>query len=641
MKSSTFNTPSFQSTHGDVVAYTYSNNKSNEWGKVCVLVNASSTNDWPITLDGSGWTVVADGTTAGLKSLGTVSGNTYTVPANSACVLVQSSTFNNLKVSEKTFGTVTIKHIDDSGNVLKTSTAKYADGTTYRTYPDTTILYDYTLKDTQGVTSGTVTGGKNYNVTYVYSSSGIRSGYVTVNYVDENGESIKDTVSTKYREGDSYSVPFTSIQGYQLDTDKYPANTTGTFNGTNTTINFVYKALDSTSSVVHYYNSNNWSNVRCYAYTDGGEEPNGKWNNATVMTSEGNGWLKCTIPAPSSYVMFHTNSQQEPGANETGYLVSGEAWVQNKKLSFSSKVITSHIDAATGEKIADDEILIQSKVSSDDTYKTSPLSGRTDVIAPVNASGNLSSGIINVVYLYTSSERPSTAPSTVTPTTAPVTQPTEKILIGDVNLNGAIDIVDTTAVQKYIVKLITLSDKALIAAARCDADGENDIVSVKDATYIQMYVAKLDGHGNVGTYYEPEVTPTTAPVTEPATEKPTVAPTTVPATTAPVTEPTTTPSSTYTVKFTDSLNWDGTLYCYSWVEDGTSTKSWPGVAMTYLNTNDHGQKVYSVEVPNTVDYIIFTNGSSQTIDIGFDGTSLNYYTESQYDSKGHAYVGTW
>lgn len=554
-------------------------------------------------------------------------------------MLVQSSTFNNLKVSEKTFGTVTIKHIDDSGNVLKTSTAKYADGTTYRTYPDTTILYDYALKDTQGVTSGTVTGGKNYNVTYVYSSSGIRSGYVTVNYVDENGESIKDTVSTKYREGDSYSVPFTSIQGYQLDTDKYPANTTGTFNGTNTTINFVYKALDSTSSVVHYYNSNNWSNVRCYAYTDGGEEPNGKWNNATVMTSEGNGWLKCTIPASSSYVMFHTNSQQEPGANETGYLVSGEAWIQNKKLSFSSKVITSHIDAATGEKIADDEILIQSKVSSDDTYKTSPLSGRTDVIAPVNASGNLSSGIINVVYLYTSSERPSTAPSTVTPTTAPVTQPTEKILIGDVNLNGAINVLDATAVQKYIVKLITLSDKALIAAARCDA--EDDIVSVKDATYIQMYVTKLDGHGNVGTYYEPEVTPTTAPVTEPATEEPTVAPTTVPATTAPVTEPTTTPSSTYTVKFTDSLNWGGTLYCYSWAEDGTSTKSWPGVAMTYLNTNDHGQKVYSVEVPNTVNYIIFTNGSSQTIDIGFDGTSLNYYTKSQYDSQGHAYVGTW
>mgnify|MGYP000202408414 CR=1 FL=1 len=80
------------------------------------------------------------------------------------------------------------------------------------------------------------------------------------------------------------------------------------------------------------------------------------------------------------------------------------------------------------------------------------------------------------------------------------------------DLNGTIDIIDATAVQKYIVKLITLSDKALIAAARCDADGENDIISVKDATYIQMYAAKLDGHANVGTYYEPEVTPTTAPL---------------------------------------------------------------------------------------------------------------------------------
>ena len=677
MKSSTFNTPSFQSTYGDVVAYTYSNNKSNEWGKVCVLVNASSTNDWPITLDGSGWTVVADGTTAGLKSLGTVSGNTYTVPANSACVLVQSSTFDNLKVSEKTFGTVTIKHIDDSGKVLKTSTAKYADGTTYRTYPDTTILYDYTLKDTQGVTSGTVTGGKNYNVTYVYSSSGIRSGYVTVNYVDENGESIKDTVSTKYREGDSYSVPFTSIQGYQLDTDKYPANTTGTFNGTNTTVNFVYKALDNTSSVVHYYNSNNWSNVRCYAYTDGGEEPNGKWNNATVMTSEGNGWLKCTIPASSSYVMFHTGSQQEPGANETGYLVSGEAWIQNKKLSFSSKVITSHIDAATGEKIADDEILIQSKVSSSDTYKTSPLAGRSDYIASTNASGNLSSGIINVVYLYTSSVDPTVPPTTVTPTTAPVTepttaapttepvttepvtQPTEKILIGDANLDGKIDVVDATLLQKYIVRMTELSDNALLAAALCD--GEDDIVSVKDATCIQMYIALMADHGNVGKYYEvvppttvpvtepttepateePTETPTTAPVTEPTTEAPTTEPATEPVTEAPTTEPATEPVSTYTLKFTDSLSWGGTLYCYSWVDGDAPTKAWPGVAMTYVNTNDYGQRVYKVTVPSNVDYVIFTNGSGQTIDIPFDGSALNFYAKSSYDSLGHAEVGTW
>ena len=60
------------------------------------------------------------------------------------------------------------------------------------------------------------------------------------------------------------------------------------------------------------------------------------------MTSEGNGWLKCTIPAPSSYVMFQTNSQQEPGANETGYLVSGEAWIQKRNSALAEGYYKPH-----------------------------------------------------------------------------------------------------------------------------------------------------------------------------------------------------------------------------------------------------------------------------------------------------------
>lgn len=59
MHSGTFNTPSFQSNYGYVVAYTYSNNKSDEWGDVCVLVNSGS-QAYSITLNGSGWTVVAN-----------------------------------------------------------------------------------------------------------------------------------------------------------------------------------------------------------------------------------------------------------------------------------------------------------------------------------------------------------------------------------------------------------------------------------------------------------------------------------------------------------------------------------------------------------------------------------------------------
>ena len=134
------------------------------------------------------------------------------------------------------------------------------------------------------------------------------------------------------------------------------------------------------------------------------------------MTSEGNGWFVCTVPAISAYVMFHptSGSAQEPGSGEQGYPVAGEAWIQNKTVTFSSKVITSHIDVATGKKIADDVIDNQAKTTSASSYTTSALSGRTDVITPSNAQGKYSAGIVNVVYLYTSSQPITTAPPATT-----------------------------------------------------------------------------------------------------------------------------------------------------------------------------------------------------------------------------------
>ena len=147
--------PSFQSNYGDVVAYTYSNSKSGEWNKLAVLVNGGS-KAYDITLSGSNWVVVAaTDKGAGLTNLGTVSGNTYNIPAKGSAVLVDAASFNNLKVNEE-FGTLTINHVDDKGTVLKSQTAKYRAGSTYRAIPDSNLLYDYDLKDTQGATSGKV-----------------------------------------------------------------------------------------------------------------------------------------------------------------------------------------------------------------------------------------------------------------------------------------------------------------------------------------------------------------------------------------------------------------------------------------------------------------------------------------------------
>ncbi|MEE1319317.1 MAG: type I pullulanase, partial [Ruminococcus sp.] len=591
MKGSSFSTPTFQSNWGYVVAYTYSNSTAGEWGKVCVLVN-SGTQAYSIPLDGSGWTVVANDKTAGLTSLGTVSGNSYSVPAKSAAVLVQSSTFSNLQNTETEFGTLTVNHVDEEGNVLKTSTAKYREGSTYRALPDSTILFDHELSATEGTTSGTVVGGENYTVTYTYKSSGVESGYLTVEYVDQNGNALKDEVSYHLRAGDTYEVPFEEIQGYQLDTDNYPSDTYGTFTGSDKTITFKYKNLDTTSITVHYYNSNSWSTVRCYAYTDGGDQPNGEWASATKMTSEGSGWYTCTIPATSAYIMFHNGgSSQEPGQGESGYLATGEVWIQNKTITFGSKVITSHIDETTGQKIAEDVVDEQAKTTSANSYTTSPLAGRTDYIVAGVEKGNYSAGIVNVVYLYGSSGEPvTTEPTSTEPTTEPeTTEPTTtpivtKILIGDVDGNGVITIADATLVQKYAVQMVTFTDTQLIAGD-CDLDGR---VGIKDATLIQKYIVGFEDTESVGEYVGGEEPTTVEPTTEETTAEPTtVEPTTEPTTVPPTTEP---EPETYTVTFTNSLSWSGTIYCYYWSEGEDGEVSWPGTAMTYTETNDYGQK---------------------------------------------------
>ena len=538
--------PSFQSDYGDVVAYTYTNPQSDEWNKLAVLVNGGA-QAHTITLSDSNWIIVAESDKgAGLKNLGTVSGNTYSVPAKGSVILVDATSFYNLHVDEQ-FGNLTVKHVDEKGNVLKTQTAKYRAGSTYRAVPDAKILYDYNLKETQGTPTGTVEANGTYNVTFVYTNSGVGSGYVRVSYVDRSGKSLKESMSTRYKNGMPYSVSIPAIQGYQLDTTQVPANLSGTFNG-DVNIKLVYTPLEITQSVVHWKNTKNWSNVVCYAYYTAGDsvvEPNGSWSTAPFMSNDpsmGNGWLISTVQAPMARVMFHTYTEQEPAQGADGYLVSGEAWIDNAVLSFSSKLITSHIDLKTGRKIADDVVVNTEKVKSADTYTTQPLAGRTDVIVPHNATGNYSAGVINVVYLYgDSGEQPSTEP-TKEPTIEPV--PVQRILVGDVDFNTKINVVDATEIQKISAELLTADERTKAAA---DVDG-NGIVTVVDATLVQRYVAGLSETGNVGKYVDDPTQPTTPtqasePVTAvPTTVEPTAAtePTVKP--TEPITEPPTDPT---------------------------------------------------------------------------------------------------
>ena len=189
----------------------------------------------------------------------------------------------------------------------------------------------------------------------------------------------------------------------------------------------------------------------------------------------------------------------------------------------------------------------------------------------------------------------------------------DDILIGDANFDGTIDIKDATYLQMCLADDLIFDLDEEIAA---DCNGDNNLTIV-DVTMIQRWLAELLGFGKVNTlYYNGEGEPPT--------------------------QPTTVPSTTTTVTFTNSLGWSGTIRCYYWADDSNPV-SWPGTQMNvYQQTNEYGQTVYQLDIPENADYVIFNNNSSQTVDIKLsDYTSSRFYAISSTDSLGHYEVVAW
>lgn len=191
------------------------------------------------------------------------------------------------------------------------------------------------------------------------------------------------------------------------------------------------------------------------------------------------------------------------------------------------------------------------------------------------------------------------------------------MITGDTDGSGDITIMDATDIQRYLANQIDGSD-IYLEMADCD---RSEMVDIMDATYIQCHLAHTGKNGYVGDVIE------YIPPTEPETQPPTVAPTDAP--------------KVNSVTFTNSFSWGGTIYCYYWSDADTAMTSWPGVAMKNAGSNDFGEALYTLDLPQNVSYIIFTNGSTQTTDIAYSGGEVKYYPLSTTDSNGHNLVQTW
>lgn len=172
--------------------------------------------------------------------------------------------------------------------------------------------------------------------------------------------------------------------------------------------------------------------------------------------------------------------------------------------------------------------------------------------------------------------------------------------LGDVNRNGYIEINDATEIQKYLAGLDTLDLEQLRLS---DVDYSGD-VTIDDVTKIQYYLAEF-------------ITEFTKP------------------------EPTPEPEPTRKVLFSNSLRWEGTIYCYCWDDNGYKLANWPGTEMQYVGLNEYDEDQYSFVVPEEANYVIFSNGSVQTSRIPYDSNVTGYYAKSTTNARGQHDWDSW
>ena len=461
-------------------------------------------------------------------------------------------------ITRKDGGAVIVKG-SGSGEVSVENGGGYAKPGTY-----TDAVSGNTFTITSSTISGTI-GSSGIAVVYDAEPEG-PSASVTPGSTNYNTDELTLTLNCKNAKNAQYSIDdgafvnYTNGQKITIGTNlAYDTVTTVTVKAsdgktTSDPETYTYTKVDPNAvKVVAYDNSSTkWSKVNAYFWSDDNKETT-SWP-GKKMTDKGNNIFDIEVPDGAKYVIFNNGDSQ-----------------------------TDDLRIADGNKIYSNG----SWQNYSTVKPTQPTTAPSTTVRPTT-----------IATQPTTTQPATTQPATTQPsTTQPVTEPSNRILIGDVDLNGTFTVCDSTEVQRYIVNISTLSDEALIAA---DVD-KDSVISVKDATMIQAYIVKLIVENSYcGTYTE-----NVAPA-QPTTNV-----------TKPTTEPTSIQTKNY-VYFNNTENWS-TVNVYVWSSKGSTYMSWPGKAMESIGNN-----TYRFELPNGAEYAIFNNGSTQTDDLKIPDVNMIY-----------------
>ena len=231
------------------------------------------------------------------------------------------------------------------------------------------------------------------------------------------------------------------------------------------------------------------------------------------------------------------------------------------------------------------------------SYKDA-ITGNTFTVTKSQIKGSVGSSGVAVLYENNEAPKP--------------TDPPETYILGDVNASGKVDANDATLILRSAIDMITLTDKQNRAA---DVDGDG-YVTVIDATLIQRYLANKPVNYDIGKEKTVQPVQPTIPI---------VIPTTGPDPTEPD------PGQGGTIIFSNNKGFS-TVNIYYW-SDAEQPVEWPGVEMTSIGMNEYGEERFTFDLPAGMTNYIINDGSQQTVDIPFNGSTGVYMTDQ--DAEGH------
>lgn len=148
---------------------------------------------------------------------------------------------------------------------------------------------------------------------------------------------VTNASNASYTVNDGAAVNFTSSAtatigaGAALGTT-FTLKVTATNAGGTSTKTYTFTKEDPNAALtIHYYKPSSWGTPNMYYYDDSvTPTKNGPAWPGVAMQSEGNGWYVTTVSGwNKAKVIFNSNGNQVPAAQQPGYLVTGEKWIKD------------------------------------------------------------------------------------------------------------------------------------------------------------------------------------------------------------------------------------------------------------------------------------------------------------------------